>query len=316
MAQWYVKDLAKLTEVSVQTLHHYDRIGLLNPSVRLPNGYRLYSEKDLLKLQQIIALKYFGFKLTQIKTLLIGEADIIDHFAIQLQFLNEKAQSLLKANNTLQNIIDKCGENKSIPWETVIKLIEVFHMTQQLENKWVEKALNPEELKAYISFEQSLKTRFSQSSKESWEKEWFEIANQVNSNLKSDPTSDLGMKIGKQCMDLVNKLYGKEYVTLRTAIWQKGFKGGHAPADYHGLSPQAVDWLDQAMKAYYYNQIYTILNQAGRKPDEMILKKWNDLLSEMYGDEKNPKNKIVNDVLNDDNVDHAGKAWLKKINNL
>ena len=47
MTQWYVKDLSKLTDVSVQTLHHYDRIDLLKPSVRLSNGYRVYSEKDL-----------------------------------------------------------------------------------------------------------------------------------------------------------------------------------------------------------------------------------------------------------------------------
>jgi DNA-binding transcriptional MerR regulator len=48
MAKWYVKDLSKLTGLSVQTLHHYDRIGLLKPSVRLSNSYRLYSEADLL----------------------------------------------------------------------------------------------------------------------------------------------------------------------------------------------------------------------------------------------------------------------------
>ena len=83
MAQWYVKELSKLTNVSVQTLHHYDRINLLKPSVRLPNGYRLYSEKDLLKLQQIIALKFFGFSLSQIKILLSKDVDIIDHFTIQ-----------------------------------------------------------------------------------------------------------------------------------------------------------------------------------------------------------------------------------------
>lgn len=58
MTQWFVKDLSKLTGVSVQTLHHYDRIGLLKPSLRQSNGYRIYSEKDLLKLQQIIALKF------------------------------------------------------------------------------------------------------------------------------------------------------------------------------------------------------------------------------------------------------------------
>jgi len=74
MTQWYVKDLSKLTGISAQTLHHYDRIDLLKPSLRLSNGYRLYSEKDLLQLQQIIALKFFGFKLSQIKALLTGSA--------------------------------------------------------------------------------------------------------------------------------------------------------------------------------------------------------------------------------------------------
>lgn len=46
MTKWYVKDLSKITGVSTQTLHHYDRIDLLKPSIRLANGYRVYSEKD------------------------------------------------------------------------------------------------------------------------------------------------------------------------------------------------------------------------------------------------------------------------------
>src|SRR5690349_10850336 len=104
MTQWYVKELSKLTQVSVQTLHHYDHIGLLVPSIRLANGYRLYSEKDLLKLQQIIALKYFGFGLSQIKTLLSSEVDMIDHLSVQSQFLEEKAKTLLEASQTLKNI--------------------------------------------------------------------------------------------------------------------------------------------------------------------------------------------------------------------
>ena len=56
MAQWYIKELSKLTHVSVQTLHYYDKIDLLRPSLRHANGYRIYSEADLLKLQKIIAL--------------------------------------------------------------------------------------------------------------------------------------------------------------------------------------------------------------------------------------------------------------------
>src|SRR5580692_7089104 len=103
MTQWYVKELSKLTQVSVQTMHHYDRIGLLEPSVRLANGYRLYSEKDLLKLQQIIALKFFGFELSQIKVLLSTDVDMIDHFSVQSQLLEEKAKTLFEASQTLKN---------------------------------------------------------------------------------------------------------------------------------------------------------------------------------------------------------------------
>lgn len=65
MKQWYAKEFSRLTHVSVRILHHYDKIGLLKPSLRLSNRYRLYSEQDLSKLQQIIALKFFGFELAQ-----------------------------------------------------------------------------------------------------------------------------------------------------------------------------------------------------------------------------------------------------------
>ena len=87
MTKWYVKDLSKLTGVSTQTLHHYDRIDLLKPSIRLANGYRVYSEKDLLKLQQIVALKFFGFELSQIKVLLSGNVETLEHFSVQAKLL-------------------------------------------------------------------------------------------------------------------------------------------------------------------------------------------------------------------------------------
>src|SRR5204862_6311041 len=100
MAQWYVKDLSRLTKVSVQTLHHYDRIGLLTPSLRFANGYRVYSERDLLKLQQVIALKFFGFELSQIKNLLSEEHNALKHFNSQARVLEQKAAALTEGAKT------------------------------------------------------------------------------------------------------------------------------------------------------------------------------------------------------------------------
>ena len=97
MTQWYANELSKLAKVSVRTLHHYHKIGLLKPSLRLPNGYRVYTDKDLLKLQQIISLKFLGFGLAQIKVLLRGDVDLKAQFALQSDLLKKKATALKSA---------------------------------------------------------------------------------------------------------------------------------------------------------------------------------------------------------------------------
>lgn len=65
-----VKEVAEISGVTVRTLHHYDRIGLLVPSGRTEAGYRLYDEDDLLRLQQILVGRELGLPLEQIKRLM------------------------------------------------------------------------------------------------------------------------------------------------------------------------------------------------------------------------------------------------------
>jgi DNA-binding transcriptional MerR regulator len=62
-----VNEVAKLTGVSVRTLHHYDAIGLLVPGARTASGYRLYDEDDLLRLQQILVGRELGLPLEEIR---------------------------------------------------------------------------------------------------------------------------------------------------------------------------------------------------------------------------------------------------------
>ncbi len=312
MAEWYVKDLSQLTHISVQTLHHYDRIGLLKPSVRLPNGYRLYSEKDLLKLQQIIALKFFGFSLAEIKKLLETNANMIDHFAVQSTFLEEKAKQLLSASRVLQKIISDCSHDKSIPWQTIIQLIEVYHMTQQLEKTWVGKALSQEELKDYAHFTKDLEKRFSPSEKKAFEEKWADLAKTIHANLDKNPESEIGIQLGKRCMEWVNAIYTKEHFSLRKSIWDKGFKGGLG-GEEHGLTKECVEWLDKAITAYQMHRAITILDRVGIDSDSEVLNRWNALLEEICGDEDALKKDALNTVLNLERVSSKAKLWLKKM---
>lgn len=61
-----VGELATLAGLTVRTLHHYDRIGLLRPSARSDAGYRLYNREDIARLYRIQALRTFGMSLSDI----------------------------------------------------------------------------------------------------------------------------------------------------------------------------------------------------------------------------------------------------------
>jgi MerR family transcriptional regulator, thiopeptide resistance regulator len=62
-----VADVARLSGVSIRALHHYDAIGLLVPTGRTEAGYRLYTDADLLRLQQILIGRELGFPLDEIR---------------------------------------------------------------------------------------------------------------------------------------------------------------------------------------------------------------------------------------------------------
>src|SRR5688572_2427300 len=61
-----VGELAKLTGITVRTLHHYDEIGLVVPSQRTTAGYRLYDDADVIRLQQVLLFRELGLPLDEI----------------------------------------------------------------------------------------------------------------------------------------------------------------------------------------------------------------------------------------------------------
>lgn len=64
---YLVREVARLSGVTVRTLHHYDAIGLLVPQARSEAGYRVYGEKDLLRLQQVLLGRELGLALEDIR---------------------------------------------------------------------------------------------------------------------------------------------------------------------------------------------------------------------------------------------------------
>lgn len=308
--RWYVNKLSKMTGVSVRTLHHYDNLDLLKPSVRLENGYRLYTEEDLLKLQQIIALKFFGFNLSQIKSFLDSNMDIMNHLLIQAKLLEEKAHLFLESSQLLKNIAVDGSNNTSIPWEKTIQLIEVYRMKQQLEKTWAGKAFNAEELKEYAQFQTKLEKK-PESERINAEQSWANLCQQIRENLSQDPASEESMALARRCKDWVNNLYGKEYIDLSHAVWQKGFKGGHIEEQEHGMSPQMISWLDKAMEAYYRNWSYSIFSNIGTPNEKNVSQLLQELIDHMCGDSLEMKTMLFQKIMENPDVRESTKQWLK-----
>jgi DNA-binding transcriptional MerR regulator len=122
------KEFAKAAGVTVRTLHVYDRLGLLQPAKRTDSGYRLYGEAELERLEQILALRFVGFRLEHIKELLQGpkwplvvalrmQREII---AQQKRKLDAAAQAIEEAEATL--IADESADR----WKMLRDIIEAL----------------------------------------------------------------------------------------------------------------------------------------------------------------------------------------------
>ena len=104
---YHIKEAAELSGVSIKTLHHYDKIGLLVP-VKSENGYRTYSQEDLERLQVILYYKYLGFSLEQIAELLAEEkSNLLPHLTKQLDYLTQERKRLDTLISTLQKTIQE-----------------------------------------------------------------------------------------------------------------------------------------------------------------------------------------------------------------
>lgn len=105
-----INEVAKLTGVTIRTLHYYDEIGLLKPSQITEAGYRLYDENALSMLQQILFFKELDFPLNEIKEIMDNpEFDITEALQYHKELLIKKRERI----NKLIKLVEKTLKGES-----------------------------------------------------------------------------------------------------------------------------------------------------------------------------------------------------------
>jgi MerR family transcriptional regulator, thiopeptide resistance regulator len=132
--------------VSVRTLRFYDKAGLLSPSRRTEAGYRLYSDADLVRLQQILALKFLGFSLDEIRAVLgAPPLGLRETFAQQRAMLLDRRDQLdavIGAIERAEEALAGGGGN----WNHIVNAIRAFQMDKN-SNDWAQQYFNAEQLR-------------------------------------------------------------------------------------------------------------------------------------------------------------------------
>lgn len=107
---YHVQKFAKLAGVTVRTLHHYDRVGLLKPR-RTRTSYRVYRDSDLPRLQQILVLRFLGLPLKDISEALKSEQRFTDLLKTR-RFIVKRKRARLDIVRHLLDELENAGPQK------------------------------------------------------------------------------------------------------------------------------------------------------------------------------------------------------------
>jgi DNA-binding transcriptional MerR regulator len=137
-----IQEFARLAGVTVRSLHVYDEIGLLQPAFRTASGHRRYRRGDLLRLQQILTLKYLGFSLEEIRTLLNAPAyDLQVALRQQKAALSERISQLQEAVYAISRTQAAIEQARELDWTQVILTIQALQTGGKQE--WLQRYFPP-----------------------------------------------------------------------------------------------------------------------------------------------------------------------------
>lgn len=196
-------EFATRAGVTVRALHHYDRLGLLTPASRSESGYRLYSDRDLARLEQIVVLKFLGLPLKKIGDLLADESSLAEVLRAQRDVLAEKRRGLDRAILAVVEAERALGDREEPKWDALTRVIKEITM-QQEDTSWTEQYYD-DETKAKV---EARKAIWSPELQERVTREWNALYDDVRAVMHEDPASPKAQAVAGRWWALVSEFTG------------------------------------------------------------------------------------------------------------
>ena len=245
-----VYQLAKLAGVSVRTLHYYDEIGLLSPAKISSNGYRVYGQKEVNLLQQILFYRELGVPLNEINQLVKeshnDELTILQSHLAGLEAKRDQINTLItnveRTISAAKGLITMSDEEKFAGFKQKMLDENEKKYGREIREKYGEEVVETSNAKMMgMTAEQYTEVQ--------------EISRRLNDMLKSalelgDPASEIAQKaceLHKQWLGYYGTPYTKE---IHLNLAQIYVDDPRFKAYYEAIAPGCAEFLRDAIRVY------------------------------------------------------------------
>lgn len=219
-----VGELAKRTGLTVRTIHHYDEIGLLKPSMYSEAGYRLYTAADVIRLQQVLSLRQLGFSLEEVRDCLDrpGFAPL-EVIGLHVARLREQIDMQRKLCERLEAIAAGFRTAEEVSADEFLQAIEVMTM--------IEKYFTPEQ----HEWIQSRREEAGEEATRQMQEEWAELIAEVRAEMDAgtDPQDAKVQALAKRWVSMVHRTTGGD-PAVEQALQRLWDEQGGTLAAQHG----------------------------------------------------------------------------------
>lgn len=242
-----MKEFSKLTSVTKRALQYYDDINLLTPSSKTESGHRLYSEADILKLQQITTLKYLGFTLEQIKNLVIyQDMGLEQSLIMQCEMLSTQASQIQQSIKLAQHALTMLQQEGNVDWNDISTMIGVLNMKETNVDSWFKKFFTTQQ--EYNQFN----SQFTPSEWKDYSDRWDQMFKEGTKLLNTDPAANASQNFVKRWLALVEVAYSN-YPEIRKKTWEAFKTNEGAIQNLPYFNKELIEFIEKAAEVYRKN---------------------------------------------------------------
>lgn len=246
-----VGELAQKMGTTVRTLQYYDKEDLLRPSAKSEGGRRLYAKKDMVKLHQILSMKFLGFSLDEIKNNLISldtPQEVVQILSKQKEAVKKQIENLTTALSALEALQDEVSQMQEVDFNKYADIITLLRLKN--EGYWVVKFFD-DRLMAHIKDRFTEQPDFALALYEKWKSMCDETVLLIKQG--ETPESGKGQEMAMQWWTLVIEFTGGDMSIIPELIKFNRSKQGWSK-EMQEKQKVTDQFISDALKLYFQKQ--------------------------------------------------------------